>query len=599
MSKENILENASNDTNLIGVVPVETAEELDLNIDYSTFAKEDLAIQADKLSKEQTDIQVLFGEFKKIKTHADDLLEQEKSLALNAFIEEGGEEGDFEYKIASEFNSIDALFKSIREKYYNHQNQLQNQRENNLKLKQDILIKLRQLVDSEENNSSWNKFKALEAEWKAAGAVPPNYAQELWANYRALVDRFYNNRSIYFELKELDKKKNLEAKKEVCVRAEKLVEEVSVGKALRELNDLHNEFKNIGPVPNESQEEIWNRLKVASDAIYDRKKNYLEEQEKALKINTDKKLALLEVVNTFATYTSEVIKDWNNKTEEMLALREQWAKIGPATKDRSSDLNKQFWAVFKTFFSAKGTFYKNLDEQRSANLKLKEKLSEQAEAAFDNSDLEKAINVIKRVQAEWKKIGPVPRKYNNAIFDRFKKACDAVFDKKRSLASAQDVEFEKNAVAKKAICDKFEASTTFTEDELFTTLDEWSKIGFVPRGEVVSISKRFDKAVDKYVAGFAALDEAAIADLKLRVQVRLLKNSPDAKANVVKKEQTLRRKIKELQDEVVTLGNNLEFFAKSKNADILRKEVEGKIKSTETEIAKLSAQLKLITSALK
>jgi len=594
MSTENILPSIENEQ-----LSENYQEELEQEVDYSTLSKDELLALANKLADE-TDIQLAFNTIKKVKASLDEYSDQEKSVALDKFIAEGGEEADFEFKAAPEFLGFDTTFRQIKDKFTQYFQQQSQQKEKNLKSRLELLDKLRQLVDSEENNTSINRFKSIQDEWKTIGPVAPAQANELWANYHALVNRFYNNRSIYFELKELDRKKNLESKLDLVAKAEKLLEEKQLPKALKELNELHTEWKTIGPVPNEQQEDVWAKFKAASDAVYDKKKQYLEDQDARFAEVLEVKLGLIAEIETFASFNSDNLKDWNKKTEELLSLKEQWAKAGQVSKEKANEINRQFWAAFKAFFLNKSAYYKQLDIIRQENLKIKVAKLEQAEALLESADLEKAINTVKRLQAEWKKIGPVPQKANQAIYEKFKKACDAVFDKKRSLASAEEEEFKTNLTAKLELIEAINAGKeAATEPLLRDFIAEYNKIGFVPKDDIQGIAKKFNDAINAYTDAIPVENEDEKVKIKLFTQIGVAKNSPDARNIISKKEFGIKKKVKELEDEISILNNNLEFFAKSKNADGLRKDVGKKIANIEAEIQKLNQQLKIIYTAFK
>ena len=271
----------------------------------------------------------------------------------------------------------------------------------------------------------------------------------LWASYHALVDRFYDNRNIYFELKELDRKKNLAAKTELCVRAEKLADVTKIGEAIRELNELHEEYKHIGPVSREDQEPLWERFKKASDAVYARRDEYIGKLQQEFTNNLALKQQVIAEIAEFTTFQSDRIKEWNQKTTQIMALQKKWEAIGAVPRAKTKDINKQFWSAFKIFFSNKSGFFKKLDESRQQNLALKRELVAQAEAIKDNTtDWEKTANTLKALQVKWKEIGPVPDKVRESVFQEFKAACDHFFGQRRATLDAADKEQQENLAKK-------------------------------------------------------------------------------------------------------------------------------------------------------
>ncbi len=573
-------------------------QEIELEQAFVPANLADLLAHATNLQVEVTDITQLYHKLKKLKPFLDEFLESEKSFALDKFIAEGGEIDDFEFKPAPETAQLELHFKQTREKFTKQQAQLVAQKDTNLKVKQDILHKMRVLLDSEEDNLSNSKFKTLQQEWKASGPIAQAQVQELWASYNALVNRFYNNRSIFFELKELDRKKNLEAKMELCIKAEALQAETSVPVALKELNDIHQEYKQLGPVPQEQQEEIWQRLKAATDVVYANKRQYEEQIKATYADNLKLKKELIPQIQALDSFDSDSIQEWNKQSEKVFALKDQWSKIGPVDKEKASGTDKQFWAAFKSFFAKKEAFYKQLDALRNANQLKKETLIEQASALLQSEDIEQAINTVKRLQSDWKKIGPTPKKINEQVFLKFKTICDAIFDKKRVEQASKELEFKQNLAAKIALCDKLEAikAASATTETVTALMEAWEGIGFVPASELTALSKRFNDGLDKLIATLN-IEESEKVKLKLFAEIGLVKNSPDAKNIVAKKEQSIKRKIKELQEEADLLTNNLAFFAKSKNADALKKDIEDKVALMNQEVNIYQEQLKVINQA--
>ena len=599
MSLENN-NNLTNPADTENLVVESIQEEFETEQVFIPASKVELLSHAESLIAETTDVAQLFNKLKRLKPLLDEFIETEKSLALDKFVSEGGEADDFEYRFDEATVKFEQNWKSAREKFSKHQAQLIAQKDTNLKTKQDILVKMRDLLDSEEDSMSHAKFKTLQNDWKSTGAVPQAQAQELWANYNALVTRFYNNRSIFFELKELDRKKNLEAKIELCVKAEALKDESHVATALRELNEIHQEYKQVGPVPQESQEEIWQRLKAATDVVYANKRQFDEQRLIQEAANLKLKQDLVPQIQALEEFESDSMQEWNKQSEKIIALKEEWAKIGFVDRDKSNGVEKQFWASFKSFFAKKAKFYQNLDAIRDENLKKKEELISQAEALLTIEDIDQAINTVKRLQADWKKIGPASKKVNEQVFLKFKTACDSLFDKKRNAQVLKEEEYKVNLDLKIALCAKLESAkpASSTSETVTSFMEEWEAIGFVPQTELAAISKRFNDALDNLISSLE-VEETEKTKLKLFAQIGLVKNTPDAKIIVAKKEQGIKRKIKEIQDEADLLLNNLAFFAKSKNADALKKDVETKVQVMNLEIKVLQDQLKVISEAFK
>ena len=336
-------------------------------------SKEELVKSAEKLINHENPRKA-DGMLRQIRHFYDEIYETERKEALEKFRNEGGTEDDFDYRGDDLDERIRVASQAIRERKDKFTSDLEKNKEQNLAAKNEVLEKLRKLVDSEETNTSIGALKEIQNEWRAIGPVPGQYVKSLWANYSALIDRFYDQRSIYFELKELDRKKNLEAKLELCERAEKLEQYENLKDAIKELNELHEEFKHIGPVPREEQEAVWKRFKSASDRVYERRKEFVENLKEHLQENLEAKNKLGEEVQEFVTFDSDKISEWNARTKEILALQKKWETIGGLPREKAKATNKKFWSAFKKFFNNKSAFFKRLEGQRDENLKLKEKL---------------------------------------------------------------------------------------------------------------------------------------------------------------------------------------------------------------------------------
>lgn len=565
-------------------------------VDYSDYSKEELVELIKSLAKGDN-IQRADRIAREIKPLFDEIREKERKEALDKFIAEGGAEEDFEFKVDELTNRFDANYKLIRDKRSQYVKEKEQQKDTNLKQKQDILEKLREFVDSEETNISFNTFKDLQNEWKNIGPVPGAYAKTLWANYNALVDRFYDNRSIYFELKELDRRKNLESKQELCERAEKLVEHENLKEAIKELNELHHEFKHIGPVPQEEQEALWQRFKAASDAVYARRKEYVEQLKSELDDNLKVKDQLAEEVQPFASFDSDRIKEWNAKTKEILEIQKKWEAVGGLPRAKAKAVNKKFWGTFKTFFNNKSAFFKKLDAQREENLEKKKELVQKALELKDSSDWQKTAEQFKQLQRDWKEIGPVPEKFRESIYKEFKAAADHFFEKKRSKNSEVEKEFEENLRLKEEVCDKIEklaAENTNDLDQLRDLQDEYFDIGFVPRKSISKIKNRYSEVVDKFINNIEGVTEEDKERIRMENQVNKMLSGPNADQKIHRKEQALRKQISKVEHDIALWKNNLEFFAESKTADKLKDEFNTKIKSANNELKNLKQQLRII-----
>ncbi len=532
-----------------------------------------------------------------IKAAFDELTQKEREEALQTYLAEGGTADDFAFRgseIDREFNS---LVSNFRNQLNSLRKEAERQKEKNLVAKTELLNKLRELVDGEETTLSMAAVKAIQEAWKAIGPVPVAQSKNLWASFNALMDRFYDNRSIYFELKELDRKKNLEAKLELCEKAEALKDVADLKEAIRQLNELHEEFKHLGPVPREEQEQIWQRFKAASDVIYDRRKEFFDGQKEVIKKNLIEKEALIVLLTPFGQYKADRIKDWNTKTKEILEIQKAWEKIGAIPKEAGKDINKAFWTLFKQFFHNKNLFFKELDEVRALNQKKAEELIAQAEELKDNTNWQATANQLVKLQKEWKKLGPTPEKNRDALYKRFKEACDAFFENRRNSSKESSSEFDVNLAKKQAIIAQIIELTKkgegLDEAQLSTLVSEFNAIGFVPRKNIKEIQAKFKDAVDAYLEKLGAKGGDK-EDFLFRLNLNRIQGDPNSVKTLNKKEHGIRKQITELENSITLWRNNLEFFAASKTADKLRDQFEIKIQKAEEEIEKLKKKLSIL-----
>tara|TARA_A100000171_G_C2128065_1_gene144853 strand:- start:187 stop:2262 length:2076 start_codon:yes stop_codon:yes gene_type:complete len=565
-------------------------------IDYSNHTREQLAEVIEELTSETNfkKIDTILAQIEPLFQETEDAARQE---ALDKFIADGGEEADFEYRHDKLYNRFDASLRLIKDKKHNYYKEREATKEKNHQKKTELLDKLRELVD-EEATTSLNPIKEIQEEWKKVGQVPNQHNRTLWANYNALIDRFYNNRHILFELKELDRKKNQEAKTELCVKAEALDQMDNLKEAIIQLNELHEEYKNIGPVPKEVQEELWQRFKAASDKVYHKRKEYLDSLKGELNENLEKKKVLAAELKTFTEFDSDRINKWNAKTKEILALQKKWDAIGGLPREHAKEVNKLFWTDFKKFFSNKNDFFKKLEGMRQENLEKKEALIQKAIELQESTDWDSTANKLKALQQQWRNIGPVPEKVRNSIYERFKAACDAFFNNRRANLSKADAEYAENLKKKEAIIQSIldaAAKGTGSEKEMDEFLAQWQAIGFVPRGAMKSIEQKYSEALAKYVKG---LDVEGQEEEQLMIKVELggLQNGPNADRKLNKKEGDLRRQIQEIENNIALWNNNLSFFANSKTADKLKAEFDEKIEKAKEEMDHLKKQLRMVRS---
>jgi hypothetical protein len=573
-------------------IATEETREIVEEIDYKSWTKEDLLKGFQEAAK-SAKIQEAIKTASKIKSAIEEKIQEEKLSALNKFIEEGGVEDDFEFKGQQVLFEIEKEFKALKNKQKEFFNDLNRKKQVNHQTRLDLLNTLRALVDGQKTIT----FKQIQEEWKKASPVPQEFNEELWANYNALSNRYYDNRNIDFELKELDRKKNLEQKLEICQKAEALSAEHSINKSLDSLNHLHREYKHVGPVPEEQKEIVWQRFKAASDALYAKRDAFLQQKQAEHSENLAKKKDFLLKLEPFAQFTSEVTEDWKKKLAEFEILQKEWALLGFSGKeDEAKEIGKKYWELTKIFFRNKNEHYKKVFDVLQENVVKKEGFITIAENLASEEDLEKAIKTVIDLQRKWKEAGHVPFKLRDKIYDKFKKACDKVFDRKRGEEKEKESEYEENLASKQAICKQL-ASLDANSKESYSIfkqlLSEWKSIGFVPKKDLSALQTSYSQAVKTFLDS-STQNEDEKRKIKLSLEIEDLKSKPDAKLLIQKKEGQIKGRIKGLEAEAETLKNNLLFFARSKNASALAKDVEDKVLVIEKQIKQLLDELNLI-----
>lgn len=523
--------------------------------------------------------------------------------AYEAFIAEGGNRDEY----TPVEDDIEQLFKATigiyRERRQQFAEELEHLKQKNLDAKNQILEELRNLINSEENlKKTYDEFKALQEKWKEVGVVPKTEVNSLWQSYHFLVEKFFDKVRINKELKDLDLKKNLEAKIELCEKAEELLLEDSVTDSFKVLQKLHEQWKEVGPVPQDKKDEIWDRFKVATDKINSRRREFYDKIHGELQSNLDAKSALIEKAKEELLAPAQSIKDWQEKTLAVNEMFKLWKSIGPAPRKLNDELWLKFKTVLDNFFKSKSEYFTSLKEQQVNNYNLKVELCVQAEAQQNSTDWHKTSREMINLQKEWKKIGPVPRKHADKIWKRFRTACDTFFQAKSAyLSNIRDHEAE-NLVTKRELISQIEDfSPEADKNENLQAIKDfqrkWMDIGHVPIKEKDKLQADFRKAIDKLMdrLNITNLDMSA-ASFKSRFEG--MKDAPEGQRTIIKEVNFLQGKIQKMSEDMAVWENNIGFLANSKNANILREEFEKKIEKARQEIHLLEAKVKFLREEL-
>ncbi|MBK9359211.1 MAG: DUF349 domain-containing protein [Bacteroidales bacterium] len=502
--------------------------------------------------------------------------------------------------IEERFKAAFNIYKQNKAKYNEEQEKVKVK---NLEAKTHILEELKLLINSEETlKKTYDEFKTLQERWKTIGMVPKGDINTLWQNYHFLVEKFFDKVKINKELKDLDLKKNLEVKVHLCEKAEELLLETSIIKSFKQLQQYHEEWKEVGPVPQDKKDELWERFRSATEKINERRREYYNEMQESLEQNYAAKVILCEKAEQLMAGESDSIKAWQDTTAQITELLKIWKTIGPAPKKQ----NNEIWARFKTsldgFFNTKKEYFNKLKEQQMHNFNLKLDLCVQAESLRNSTDWKNTSRELINLQNEWKKIGPVPRKQSDRIWKRFRAACDEFFSTKTEYFKNVSSHEDENMKLKLDLIEKVkEFEVGDDRNQAVETLKDfqrqWMEIGHVPIKEKEKLQADFRLLINKHFEKLK-MESMSMGANNYRNRVeRMAKDSPDAGRVISKERSFVLGKIQQLQDEIKTWENNIGFFANSKTANLLKQEFEKKIDKAKEELQMLEAKLKMLREA--
>ena len=509
-----------------------------------------------------------------------------------AFVEAGGDEAAFVPSVDEDevrFKELFAVYRNERDK---HIAMLEANKEENLKIKLAIIDELKELINSEENiNTTFARFRELQQRWKEAGLVPQQNVKDVWETYNLYVENFYNYIKINRELRDLDLKKNYEAKLALCEQAEELALESQIVEAFRKLQKLHDEWRETGPVAIEFKESLWERFKEASSRINKRHQEHFE----TLKSEQMKNLALKQELceKTEALLTREILtrKDWNKASEELLEIQKVWKTIGFAPKKDNNRIYERFRNACDKFFELKRNFYAGVKNEMEHNLALKQELCAEAEALAVSEDWKHATDELIALQARWKQVGPVARRHSDAVWKRFRAACDKFFERKSAHFSSVDSEHEQNLKIKLALIEEMKAADVKAGG--FEMVKEfqrrWSQIGFVPIKQKDALQKEYKAIVDGMFATLRSSERDRSMN-RFKERVSNMKGGNQLRSE----RERLYNKIKQMEQDIALLENNIGFFSKSKNAEALIADVREKIARSKRDMAELIEKVRLI-----
>lgn len=544
---------------------------------------------------EEQPVQTLRRDVEALKVAFYKLRRAEVEAARRAFVEAGGKEEEFTPAVDGSEARLKDLIREYRTRRDAFLANLEQEKEENLKVKLGIIEELKALVNSDETlNHTFTRFRELQQRWKETGPVPQQQVKDLWETYNLHVENFYNFIKINKELRDLDLKKNYEQKVALCEQAEALVLEPSIVEAFHKLQKLHDEWRETGPVANEYKEALWERFKEASSRINKQHQEHFEALKAEQVHNLELKEGLCVAAEELVAQPLTTLKEWNRANDRLLEIQKTWKTIGFAPKKDNNRIYERFRAACDRFFESKRQFFAGVKSEMEHNLQLKNEICAQAEALQNSEEWKKTTDELIALQARWKQIGAVSRRHSDAVWKRFRAACDHFFERKAAHFAGVDGEHEENLRRKLALLDEMAAADVKAGGGYEVIKDfqrRWGEIGFVPIKQKDAIQKRYKAAVD---ALFDALrgSERDRSMNRFREKVSSLKGAGDRRLR--SERERLYNKVRQMEQDIALLENNIGFFTKSKNADALVAEVKAKIERAKAEMAATIEKVRLI-----
>ena len=566
-------------------------------VDYSGKNKEQLLAIFETLLRTKP-VQTIRADVEAIKIAFYKNYRNEVDQLRKLFVESGGNSEDFVPPANEAEQQFKTLFAEYREKRNEFIARLDAEKEANYQTKLQIIEELKELVNSNETlNQTFNTFRELQQRWKETGLVQQSVMKDLWETYNLHVENFYNFIKINKELRDLDLKKNYEAKIALCEEAEALVLENSVITAFHKLQKLHEQWREIGPVTNEYKEQLWDRFREASSKINKRHQEHFDQLKEEQKKNLDLKTELCVKTEELVTAAPISRKEWNKASEQLIEIQKVWKTIGFAPKKDNTKIYERFRNACDKFFENKRNFYLQTKMEMESNLQLKNEICAAAEAVQDSEEWKKATDELIALQKRWKEIGPVARRHSDAVWKRFRTACDRFFERKAAHFATIDTQYEENLTKKRALIEEMKNFVADGQEKAFDKLKElqrrWAETGFVPIRQKEAIQNEWRQLVD---AAFAKLrgneKERHLERFKGKIQNLAADNANDRRLR--HERERLYNKMKQLEADIALLENNIGFFSKSKNAEAMIRDVNEKIAKAKEEMATTIEKINMI-----
>jgi len=566
---------------------------------FSKLTKNEIIVEAEKLIQ-TADVKSAYDTLLDLKDSFEKISQSERSDQIKVWVDAGNDAKDFvpssddlKSKLLDVFNRFNELRED--EKRRAEQEKLQN-----LKKKETVLEKIKTLVNAEETEDTLSEMRDLMREWKEIRTIPKEHQEKIASEYKILVEQYYDNLSIYNELKDLDREKNLELKIELIKKVELLNNENNSRKVWVSLNKLHEDWKNTGPVRNEISEEIWSRFKSASDEIITKLKSVREAQDQERLENLDKKLLLIEKAANLTSLLPSQIRDWQKMGNDLDEIFNQWKKIGPVPHEKNEEVWSNFQEIRNHFYTERKQFFKDFNNSKQDNLEKKTKLCEQAEALKDEQEFKSTAEKLQKLQDEWKSIGPVPEEYNETIWRRFRDSFDYFYDRRNKWYEERKKAESGSVENRESILKELETlvNTEYTFSQLKEIQNKWNSSGFVSGKKYYSLNNKYKKIIDPLFQKLRdEMNQNRKDSIKEYVNTISLAKEGNKKLNI--EERKLKDQIGKINDEIVTIENNKSFFQHAKNAEAVLKQFDAKIYKLQQQKDRLTGELKIFQTANK
>jgi len=570
-------------------------------VDYNDLDKNELILKLEELLEKpaikiRDEVEMIKSAF--YRKHKVEVLE-----AKQKFIEANPEQAqEFKPEPSEEEQKFKETYKKYQELKAEHNRKKEEEKQANFQTKLSIISQIENLVNTQETmNKTFNDFKELQKKWKEIGLVPQEETKDLWSKYNFANEKFYDFVKINQELRDLDLRKNLEKKIELCERAEKLVLAEKIIKAFQDLQLLHLDWKETGPAPREKRDEIWERFKEATSKINKRHHEFFQEIKIEQENNLKAKTLICDKVEEITNLEIVSHKEWKETTNEVIELQKIWKLIGFAPRKENNEIYHRFRTLCDSFFNNKREFYGAYNEELENNLQKKTDLCVQVENMKESTDWRKTTMSIVEIQKNWKTIGHVPKKDFEPLRKRFSDTCNYFFDKKKEFFAGRIKQEEENLILKQELVEKIKSIDTSKEDsfnELQALQKEWTTIGFVPFKNKDEIYKNYQTVVDEKFSNFK-IGSKKRNSMQFESRLDNMSKAPNAKTKMSTEIEKLRNNLTTINDEIILWENNMGFFAKSKNAESMINDFNKKIEKSKKEAEDIKKNIVALEVASK